>query len=220
MTKSLLLLPLFASLAACSGNSASGAPASGANAKGAAVAVATPRNDATVAAQTVIQATMRDSLSSRTNKPDETVHATVAADVKDGAGRVVIPSGAPLTLKIVKLEPGSDQVRPEGRLELVATSVTVNGKAMPLHGTLGAIPHHMKGRGVTRDEAGRVAAGTAVGALIGQAIGKNTKGTVIGGAVGAVAGGAVAAKYAYRDVIVDPGAHFTITITQPLVVAN
>jgi uncharacterized protein YcfJ len=74
----------------------------------------------------------------------------------------------------------------------------------------------MKGRGITTDEAARVGAGTVIGALAGQLIGKNTKGTEIGGAVGAVAGGAVAVRYAYRDVVVSAGTPIVFTLTQSL----
>jgi hypothetical protein len=178
------------------------------------------RASTSVPASTTIRATLRDSLHSRINKGGESVRATVATDVTDSKGRVVIAAGTPLTLKIVHLDPASDQTRKDGLIELVATSITLNGAAVPLHATVGPIPHHLQGRGITKDEAGRIAAGTAVGALIGQAIGKNTKSTVVGGAVGAVAGGAVAVRYAYRDVVIDRGATFTISLTQPLVVAN
>lgn len=185
-----------------------------ANAAGAA------REATRIAAHTTMVLVMRDSLSSRVNKPGELVRASVATDVTDDHGRVIVASGTPVALRIVKLEPGSDQVRPEGRLELVAVGIAPGGRDMPLHATVGPIPHRMKGRGITRDEAGRIAAGTAVGALVGQALGHDTRSTVIGGAVGAVAGGAVAVRYAYRDVVVDPGARFTITLTQPLAIAH
>ncbi|HVZ47212.1 MAG TPA: hypothetical protein VG916_00385 [Gemmatimonadaceae bacterium] len=216
MVRTALAASLTLALAACGGGADTGNAAEAGSAKSAPPA----RRSATVAASTTIKVTMRDSLNSRVDKPDQHVRATVASDVSDASGRVAIPAGSPVTLAIVKLEPGSDQVRPEGRLELATISVTVDGKTIPLHATIGPIPHHMKGRGLTKDEAGRVAAGTAVGALIGQAIGKNTRSTVVGGAVGAVAGGAVAVRYAYRDVIVDPGATFTLTLTQPVVVSN
>ncbi|HVA57566.1 MAG TPA: hypothetical protein VNF92_06730, partial [Gemmatimonadaceae bacterium] len=59
----------------------------------------------------------------------------------------------------------------------------------------------------------------AVGALVGQAIGKNQKSTIIGGAVGAVAGGARAATVADRDVIVAAGTAITLTLTQSLTIS-
>jgi hypothetical protein len=165
---------------------------------------------------TPVNATIQDGLSSRTNKPDEIVHAVTANDVTDANYQVVIPAGSAVELRIVALEPGSDQVRPAGRLDLAVVSVVVNGRTYPVNATIGPIPHTMQGRGITTDEAARVAGGAAIGAVIGQVIGKNTKGTVIGGAVGTVAGGVVAARYALRDVIVAPGTAIVLSLTSPL----
>lgn len=184
-------------------------------------AASAPRSAAsrTLASGTSVSGSMSSGLNSRTNKPGEAVHATVSSDVKDSRGNTVIPAGSTINMTIDKLEPGSDQVRPEGRLMLNVNSFSVNGREYPVSASIGPIPHTMKGRGVTTDEAARIAAGTAIGAIAGHAIGGNNKGTVVGGAVGAVAGGAVATKYAYRDVIVAAGAPITITLNSPLTVA-
>jgi len=168
---------------------------------------------------TRVSASMQSGLSSRVNKSGELVRANVSSDIRDARGNVVIPAGSTINMTIDKLEPGSDQIRPEGRLMLNVNSVTVNGREYSVNASLDPVPHTMKGRGITTDEAARVAAGRALGAIVGQVIGKIQKGTVIGGAVGAVAGGAVAAKYAYRDIIVAPGAPITITLNQSLTVA-
>jgi len=170
-----------------------------------------------VAQGTSISATIDNALSSRTSKPGESFRATVSRDVTDDRGNVAIPAGSAVTLTIVQLEPGSDQVRPEGRLVLDVSSVQVNGTNHAVTAELSPVSHSMKGRGVTTDEAARVGAGAAIGALAGQLIGKNTKGTEIGGAVGAVAGGAVAVKYAYRDIIIAAGTPITFTLTQALI---
>ena len=166
-----------------------------------------------------VGATLDVGLSSRVNKSGESFQATVIRDVADSRGNVVIPGGSTVTLAIGKIEPGSDQTRPEGRLELSVISVRVNGTSYPLYATLDPVTHKMVGRGITKDEAARIAAGTAVGAGVGQMIGKNTKSTVIGGAVGAVAGTAVAVHYAYRDVVVEKGTAITFTLTQAMAVA-
>jgi hypothetical protein len=128
----------------------------------------------------------------------------------------VIPAGSTVTLEIVQLEPGSDQIRPEGRLSLAVRSVTVNETTYPVTAALEPVAHHLEGRGITKDEAGRIGAGTAIGALAGQVIGKNSRSTVMGGAVGAVAGTAVAVRYAYRDVVVSAGTPIGFTLTQAL----
>ena len=201
-------------LTACTGGTPNERAAEPAKSGGKTVAAAR-----SLASGTRIEASISDALSSRTNKPGETVRASVTRDVAGDRGPVVIPAGSIVTLTIDKLEPGSDQVRPEGRLQLIVSSVTVGGESYPLSASLDAVPHQLVGRGITTDEAARVAAGTAIGAVAGQVIGKNTKSTVIGGAVGAVAGGAVAARYAYRDVVVAAGTPIVLTLMQPLKLA-
>jgi hypothetical protein len=181
--------------------------------------VANVARTTTVRSGTSVSSTMSQQLNSRTTQPNSEFKATVAADVKDASGRVAIPAGSPITMRVVKLEPASQNVGPNGRLQLAVVSVNVRGREVPVSATVGAVPHHFEGRGITKDEAGRVAGGAAVGAVIGQVIGKNTKSTVIGGAVGTAAGAAVAVKYAMKDIVIDAGAPFTITLTAPITVA-
>ncbi len=170
----------------------------------------------TLAAGTRIDATTEDALSSRVNHSGDVVRAVVGADVMDSYGRVVVPAGSRIALSVDHIDPGSDQSQPDGRLSLIVTSVTIDGTVVPISAHLDPIAHQMVGRGITKDEAARVAAGTAIGAIAGQVIGKNTKSTVIGGAVGAAAGTAVAVRYAYRDVVVPVGTPITLTLTEAL----
>jgi len=220
MSKFSCSMMLVVAVAACGGADASTdlPKASGSGASGGSAPRVVVPATSTVPAGTAMHISIQEQLSSRTAKPGQAIHAVTTSDVLDSRGRVAIPSGSSVTLNIVKLEPGSDQIRPEGRLELSTSSVTVRGETIPLNATVGAVPHRMQGRGITKDEAGRVAAGTAIGAIAGQVIGKNTKSTVIGGAVGAVAGGAAAARYAYRDVVIDSGAQVTLTLNDGLTV--
>jgi hypothetical protein len=214
MCKSILTVLLSLSFVACTSGAAKDAP--NADAKTAGKTGIFSSSDRSLASGTRVNATIENALSSRTNKPGETLRATVSSDVKNARGTVVIPAGSTVQLTIEQLEPGSDQVRPEGRLNLLVNSVTVKGQVYPVSASLSPVPHSMKGRGITTDEAARVGAGTAIGAIVGQAIGKNTKSTVIGGAVGTVAGGAVAVRYAYRDVIVSPGTPIVFTLERSL----
>ncbi len=214
---------LVVTLAACEKNApANDLPANGAAEKGGAREVTSAKErlaaspTRSLPAGTRIEVVMTDALSSRTNKPDETVRTTVSGNILDGAGRIAIPAGSVVLLRIVQLEPGSAQVRPEGRLALAAQSITTFDQSYPLDASLGDIPHTFVGRGITTDEAARVGAGTAIGAAVGQAIGKDTRSTTIGGAVGAIAGTAVAVRYAYRDVVVPAGSVIVLTLAQKL----
>lgn len=201
-------------VAACTPGAAKDAPMDDADAASTAGGVA--KAGQTLASGTSVTATLQQSITSRRNKAGEVLQALVSQDVTDERGRVVIPAGSAIALRIAQLEPGSDQVRPEGRLALVVTSVTINGETFPLDAALEPVAHHFEGRGITKDEAARIGAGTAVGAIAGQVIGKNQKSTVLGGAIGAVAGTAVAVRYAYRDVVVSAGTPIVFTLTQSL----
>jgi hypothetical protein len=191
-------------LAACSSGSANDAtPAGSANPSSSGAAASAPApvrereresSSRTAAAGTSVEVTIRDEISSRQYSAGHAVEGSVSRDVVDSKGRVVIPAGSGVSLEITKISPSN------------------------AGDTRGEIPHTMKGRGVTKGEATDVGVGAAAGALVGQLIGKNTKGTVIGGAVGAVGGGAVAVAGAQRDIVVAPGTHVTFALPQAITV--
>jgi hypothetical protein len=177
-------------------------------------AAPTPR---TLAAGTLIEAAIADSINSRHDKAGKTVTAAVARDVKDHAGRVVIPAGSLVTMTVTELAPAKSRSAADGKLALEVNSVNVRGRIYALDADVDPVAHELKGRGVTAGEAEKVGVGTAVGAIGGRIIGGNTKGAVIGGLVGAGAGTAVAVQTASRDVVVRPGTTVKITLRGTLV---
>ena len=174
----------------------------------------------TLAAGGTIDATMSETITSRSSKPGESVSTTVDADTKDASGRVVIPAGSVLELTISEITPAKNRSQKDGTLVLQVAGVTVRGQRYPLDGRVTSVSHTLKGRGVTVGEVEKVAVGTAAGAVAGRVIGGNTKGAVIGGAVGAAGGTVVAIETASRDVVVSAGTPITITLTGPLTVAG
>jgi hypothetical protein len=171
-------------------------------------------------AGTLIEAAISDSINSRHDKPGKTVTASVASDVKDRAGRVVIPAGSVVTLTVTALEPAKSKSAADGKLALQATSVNVKGRIYALDADVDPVAHELKGRGVTAGEVEKVGVGTAIGAIGGRIIGGNSKGAVIGGVVGAGAGTAVAVQTASRDVVVRPGTTVRITLRGTLVASR
>ena len=171
----------------------------------------------TLAAGTLIEAAIADSINSRHDKPGKTVTAAVARDVKDRAGRVVIPAGSLVTMTVTELAPAKSKSAADGKLALEVKSVNVRGRIYALDADVDPVAHELKGRGVTAGEVEKVGVGTAVGAIGGRIIGGNTKGAVIGGIVGAGAGTAVAVQTASRDVVVRPGTTVRITLRGTLV---
>jgi len=174
----------------------------------------------TLAAGSTIDATMSQTLTSRSNKAGETVTTTVDADVKNAAGRVVIPAGSTVELTITDITPAKNKSQADGTLTLQVTGVTVRGRSYPIAAEVTSVAHTLKGRGVTAGEVEKVAVGTAVGAVAGRVIGGNTKGAIIGGAVGAAGGTVVAIQTASRDVVVAAGTPVAITLTGPLTVSS
>jgi hypothetical protein len=99
------------------------------------------------------------------------------------------------------------------------TSTTIGGRTYSLTGNV-TVPHTLQSHDIGTSEVKKVAIGTAVGAAVGQVIGRDTKATVIGGAIGAVGGAAVARETKNRVLVVSAGAPVVITLTGPFTVAG
>src|SRR5207247_7162145 len=91
-------------------------------------------------------------------------------------------------------------------------NVTAHGKSYAIDASVVAMDTVMKGRGVTKADAAKVAGGAVAGAIVGKLLGKNTKGAVIGGAAGAAAGAAAARASRDIDVVIPKGAGSLPTI--------
>ena len=173
----------------------------------------------TLGAGGVIGATMDQTITSRSSKSGQTVNTTVDADVRNSAGRVVIPAGSAVELLIVEISPAKSKSAADGTLTLQVTGVTVRGRRYPLSASVTSVAHTLKGRGITAGEVEKVGVGAAIGAIAGRVIGGDAKGTIIGGAVGAAGGTVVAVETASRDVVVSAGTPMVLTLTGPLTVS-
>jgi hypothetical protein len=220
MTRSIQIGLALMTLAAC-GTAKGEEPAANANLKSAtgSRAAATPATRS-LPIGTTIDVTMDVTITSRNNRAGETVTSTVDSDLKDAAGRIVIPAGSVLALTIAEITPAKNKSKEDGTLVLQVSSVRVRDRSYPLTGEITSLAHTLKGRGVTAGEVEKVAVGTAIGAVAGRIIGGNAKGTIIGGAVGAAGGTVVAVHTASRDVVVSAGTPVGITLTGPFTVAS
>jgi hypothetical protein len=170
-----------------------------------------------LAAGTRVPTTANDSISTRSAKAGDPFTATVSQDVKDATGRVIIPAGSSVSGTITAAEPAPNP-NSTGRIELSVTSVSVRGKSYPIDASVVSKDTVMKGRGVTKADAAKVAGGAVAGAILGKIVGKNTKGAVIGGAAGAAAGAAAARASRDIDVVIPKGAAIVIKLEKPLTV--
>lgn len=165
-----------------------------------------------LAAGAAVALTAAAEFSTKTHKVGQTVTATVASDIRDDNGKVVIPAGATMTLSIVQLA-RSENKDDSGKVVLAATSVSIDGKSYDIAGSSTEVERQLKGRGVQAGDAAKVGVGAAAGAVLGRVLGGKKKGAVVGGVVGAAAGTAVAVNSADRDLIVPAGAKIVIALT-------
>lgn len=150
-----------------------------------------------------------------THKVGDRFTATTTADVAATNG-VTIPAGSEVTLEVVESARGQNG-RDNVKLAFKPVSITVRGASSNLSADVtrvAALEYDRVQSNTT--QAGKVAAGAAVGAIAGQVLGRNTKSTVAGAAVGAAAGGAVAAATTDYDGCLAANAALTVTLTEQL----
>ncbi len=164
-----------------------------------------------LAAGTTITAVTSSRISSATDKAGESVTARVSADVKDGDGRVVIPAGSTVRLRISAIHESENKSDETGTLRLAAESVEIGGQSYPLAGTV-RVPRTLVGRKTNVNDVAKVGAGAGVGAVAGRVLG-GSKGTVIGGVLGGAVGAQRAVETKDRDVVVAAGSTARIELT-------
>ncbi|HEU4588324.1 MAG TPA: hypothetical protein VFS11_06735 [Gemmatimonadales bacterium] len=171
---------------------------------------------ASLAAGTAIDATLKDSISSRTNKVGDVIEAATTSDVKDASGRTVIPKGSIVTLTITAIHESENKSDKTGTLTLQPSEVKINGKSYKLAANIDAVATELRGRSTNAGDIAKVGAGTAVGAVVGRVLGGSTKGAVIGGVIGGAVGAQRAVETKDRDVVVPAGASIKLTLKEPL----
>jgi predicted small lipoprotein YifL len=141
--------------------------------------------------------------------------ATTTAEL-NATNNVNIPAGSEVTLEVVESargQNGTDKVK----LAFKPVAITVRGNTTPLVADVtrvATLSYHRVQSNAT--QAGKVAAGAAVGAIAGQVLGRDTKSTVAGAAVGAAAGGVVAAQTTDYEGCLAAGGAIQVTLTEAL----
>ena len=174
----------------------------------------------TLAAGTSITAATDAEITSKTNKPGDEVTATIGADIKDASGRVVIPKGSKVVLRVTAIKPSDSKSDTTGTLTLDAVGVDVNGNERPIVATISGVKTHLQGRGTDATDAAKVAGGAAAGAIIGRVLGGGSKGTIIGGVIGGAVGTQRAVETKDRDVVLPQGTAITIKLDQTLAMSS
>ncbi|MGH7657745.1 MAG: glycine zipper domain-containing protein [Gemmatimonadales bacterium] len=171
----------------------------------------------TLSSGTSFAVTAAEEISSDENEAGETFSTTVATDVKDSRGRVVIPAGSTVNLRISEIESAGGPGE-AGKIVLMPQSVMVGGESYTLVASIDSVEHRLDAGGISTGDAAKVGAGAAAGAIAGRVIGGNSKGAIIGGVVGAAIGTGVAVETKDREVIVPVGSRIVVTLTQDLTI--
>jgi hypothetical protein len=173
-----------------------------------------------LAAGTSFSATTDAEIRSNKNKVGDQVTATVASDVKDAAGRVVIPAGSQVTLQVTAIKESENKGDTTGTLTLKPTSIAINGVSKPLPASISGVTTKLEGRKTNAGDIAKVGVGTGVGAVVGRVIGGSTKGAIIGGIIGGAVGTQRAIETKDRDVVVPQGTTVTFTLDDKLVAGS
>jgi uncharacterized protein YfiM (DUF2279 family) len=175
---------------------------------------AAPKSSGTLTAGTSISAKFDAGITSRSDKAGKKLTGTVASDVKDKNGRVVIPAGAKIHLTIAAIHESENKSDKTGKLVLTPTKVVIAGRSYPLAGSAIALDRTLKDRKTNAGDLAKVGAGAGAGALLGTAVtGGSTKGAVIGGVAGAAVGTQRAIETQDRDVVVPAGSRLKVTLS-------
>ena len=141
---------------------------------------------------------------------------TTLRDPVTGSNGASIPAGSTVVFRVLessKSEHSKDNIR----LTYDVVSVKVGDESYTAEATVPQPPPIEAVRvQSTTDQAKKVGAGAAIGAIAGQIFGHNTRSTVIGAVVGGAAGGAVAAGSTSYDGCIPSEAIITATLNAPL----
>lgn len=163
---------------------------------------------------TTFSATTNSEIRSHKNKVGDEVTATVANDVKDSNGRVVIPAGSDVTFRITAIKESENKRDSTGTLTLQPASVSVNGQSYTLNASIKRLDTKLVDRKTNAGDIAKVGAGTAAGAVVGRVLGGSTKGAIIGGVIGGAVGTQRAVETQDRDVVVPEGTTVVLALTE------
>lgn len=167
-----------------------------------------------LAAGTTLTAATTAEIRSDKNKVGDTVTATIANDVKDNAGNVIIPAGSSVVLKVTAIKVSENKSDKTGTLTLQPTSVSINGQSYPIAARIDSVNTQLQGRKTGAGDIAKVGAGAGIGAVVGRVLGGSTKGAVIGGVIGGAVGAQRAVETKDRDVVLPEGTSVTLVLDE------
>src|SRR5213078_2978603 len=168
------------------------------------------KKEVTVPAGTVITVRLANAVGSKLSNSGDQFNASVATPVVVD-GKVVVPSGADASGKVVQAVP-LGRFKGGAVLKLALDSVTINGGAYDVQTS--SVSRYLKGKG---KRTAAMIGGGAAGALIGGLAGGG-KGALIGAALGAGAGTAGAAYTGNKEIVIPAESALSFKLSEPLTV--
>jgi outer membrane murein-binding lipoprotein Lpp len=153
---------------------------------------------------TELDVRLEQSLNSDTAQVEDRFEATTVVDLREN-NRVVIPAGSRVR-GVVTAVKNAGRVERKGELQLSFDQITVNGRNLPIRGT---VTQALEAGGY-RDDAEKIGAGAAVGAILGGILG-GVKGAITGILIG---GGGVVAATEGEDVNLPSGTILRMRLDQ------
>jgi hypothetical protein len=150
-----------------------------------------------VPAGTAIDVRVNEPLASDTSVDGDRFTGTIANDVTDDAGKILIPRGANVEGRVITAKP-SGRLSAAGLLELTINTIRTNGSVV----NVTTEPFVVQGKSHTKSNTTKIGGGAALGAIIGAVAGGG-KGAAIGAGVGAAAGTAGAAATGKQEARVE-----------------
>jgi hypothetical protein len=169
------------------------------------------KKEVTVPAGTIITVRLANAVGSKISNSGDQFTASIATPVEVD-GRVVVPSGADASGKVVQAVP-LGRFKGGAVLKLALDSVSINGDAYDVKTT--SISRYLKGKG--KRTAAMIGGGAGGGALIGGLAGGG-KGALIGAALGAGAGTAGAAYTGNKEIVMPAESTLSFKLSEPLTV--
>jgi hypothetical protein len=169
------------------------------------------KSEVTLPAGTVITVRLGKAVGSKLSTSGDPFNASVATPVEVD-GKVVVPSGAEASGKVVQAVP-QGHFKGAAVLRLALNSVTINGD--PYDVKTSSVSRYQKGKG--KRTAAMIGGGAGGGALLGGLMGGG-KGALIGAAVGAGAGTAGAAYTGNKEIVLPAESTLSFKLSEPLTV--
>jgi hypothetical protein len=150
---------------------------------------------------------LQSSLSSKTAQVEDRFEATTMVDLNDDRGRVLVPAGSTMR-GVVSSVNKAGRLERKGSLTVAFDRITVNGRAIPMRGT---VTQALESEGI-KGEAEKIGIGAGAGAILGAILG-GAKGALAGILIGG--GGTIAATEG-KDVELPVGTVLRVRLDSPM----